>query len=192
MTEDGDERAAAPASPELPVMGEAQLTEADFLEIWSSLPEFRKRRWSLHYVLASSSAIVLSGAAGVMMLPHRMGWLFLASATAFLLVAGAMWWLPRRRARRSWARRAMKATGDGPVRFGFDEAGMSVESHASEHQLAWPALSRWLELEHALLVYAGSTLIVVPKRAFAARQLEVVRALLVRRLEKEPASPPRA
>jgi hypothetical protein len=192
MTEDGDERAAAPASPELPVMGEVQLTEADFVQVWSALPEFRRRRWSLQYVLTSLGVIVLSGTAGVMMLPDRMGWLFLASATAFLLVAGAMWWLPRQRARASWARRAMKATGDGPVRFGFDEEGMSVESHASEHRLAWADLSRWLELELALLVYAGPTLIVVPKRAFTAGQLNLVRELLGRRLQKEAASAPPA
>jgi hypothetical protein len=96
-----------------------------------------------------------------------------------------MWWLPREKARRSWARRAMKATGSGPVRFAFGEEGMSIESQASEHQLPWTALTRWLESEHALLVYAGPTLIVVPKRAFVVGQLEVVRALLSSRIEHQ-------
>lgn len=184
MTSVADER-PVPLATELPVVSEAQLRESDFVEIWSSLPQFRRRRWSRQYMLASSIVIIMSGAAGVMMLPARMGWLFLASPTAFLLVAAAMWWLPRERARRSWARRAMKATGGGPVRFAFGEDGMSVESEASEHQLPWAALTRWLESEHALLVYAGPTLIVVPKRAFAVGQLQVVRALLSSRIENQ-------
>jgi hypothetical protein len=191
VTGGADER-PAPTAAESPVAGEAQLTEADFVAIWSSLPRLRKRRWSRQYMLASSIVIIMSGVAGVLMLPHRMGWLFLASPTVFVVVAAAMWWLPRERARRSWARRAMKATGEGPVRFGFGERGMSVESQASEHQLPWAALTRWLELEHAILVYAGATLIVVPKRAFAPAQLDSVRALLARHLQTESSSPPRA
>lgn len=184
MTSGADERPAQPAA-ESPVVGEAQLTEADFVEVWSTVPQFRKRRWSVQYLLASAAVVVMSGAAGVTLLPHRMGWLFLLAPTAFVLVAAAMWWLPRERGRRSWARRAMKATGSGPVRFAFGEEGMSVESQASEHQLPWAALTRWLESEHALLVYAGPTLIVVPKRAFLVGQLQVVRALLSSRIENQ-------
>lgn len=190
MTELADQRAAAPLAPQGGVVGEARLTEADFVAVWSSLPEFRRRRWSVSYVLTSSGVVVLSGLAGVMMLPDRMGWLFLMAAAAFLFVAGTMWWLPRERARSTWARRAMKATGDEPVRFGFDERGMSVESHASEHRLPWAELTRWLELEHALLVYAGPTLILVPKRAFAADQVELVRALLEGRITPRPPPEP--
>jgi hypothetical protein len=190
MTQGADEREAAPLAPKRSVVGEARLTEADFVATWSSLPEFRRRRWSVPYVLTSSGVIVLSGLAGVMMLPDRMGWLFLVAAAALLLVAGTMWWLPRERAKSSWARRAMKATGDEPVRFGFDEQGMSVESDASEHRLPWAELTRWLELEHALLVYAGPTLILVPKRAFAADQVELVRALLATRITRRPPTEP--
>lgn len=168
----------APSAFDLPVVGQVQLTETDFVDVWGSVPEFRRRRWSMQYGLASAFVVVLSVATGLLMLPDRTAWLFLAAPAAFILVAGAMWWLPRERARSSWARRAMKATGDGPVRFAFDEQGMSVESQASAHQLAWTALTRWLEVAHAFLVYAGPTLIVVPKRAFVAGQLDAVRALL--------------
>lgn len=171
-----------PPEPELPIAFEATLTEADFSEVWSQIPQFRRRqaRWLLLLMCAGLACLAALAArsSGMGELP----WVFVVVPGLLALVAVSyLWWSPR-----AWARQSVKATGDGPIGFSFDDAGLSVESSVSSYQLGWTALRHWIESDDALLVYTRQgALVVMPKRAFGG-QLDLLRVLLLHRLQVRP------
>jgi hypothetical protein len=162
------------------IVGATELTQADFLEVWSHVPAFRRTRTYTLFlpvfwlVLA---IVTLSGAASVtepsVLLP-LLGTSAFVAALVFALL---------RMAPRSWAKQAFADNGSATQHYRFDEQGLSVDSDLRKVQLAWPALPNHLETPKSFVVYTSSqTIFVIPKRAFDNASLPRLRQLLQARL----------
>jgi hypothetical protein len=182
--QEGRGQQPVPPEPAPPLLVEVELSLTDFSKAWGALPQIRRQRVKFSFM------VVLAVAAGVGNFMVRAApdteaqWLavFLPVPLVGLLVGGLLWLLPRR-----WARQAVTDIGGGPMRFRFDAAGLEVESPLRRHQLAWAALPQHLETDDAFVIYtSSSSIVVVPKRAFALGQLDATRALLRQHVSSTP------
>lgn len=167
-----------------PLVVEVELSQADFSRAWGALPQIRRQRAKLVFMVVVAVAVSVGSFAVRGAPDHEAQWAPMVLSMLFtgLLVGGLLWRMPR-----SWARRAVSEIGGGPMKFRFDDAGLQIESPLRRHQLAWAALPQHLESEDAFVIYtSSSSFVVVPKRAFAAGQLEATRALLHQRIPTKP------
>ena len=180
MMEERREQQPAPPEPAPPLVVGVELTQSDFSKAWGALPQIRRQRTKfvilvLVVVLGSVSRFALRGDP-----IDETPWVAMVVPILFivLLTSGLLWLMPRR-----WARQAMSDIGAGQMRFCFDAAGLEIESPLRSHKLAWAALPQHLETDDAFVIYTSSaSIVVVPKRAFAAGQLEAARVLLGQRV----------
>jgi hypothetical protein len=161
----------------LSIEGETELSEQDFREAFGFVPQFRRsnKLWlvaPLLLLLAFSDEKL-----------GRSFWLPALPLLGFLgLSLGFRWYL-----RRAWARRALADLGGGTTQFRFDETGLNVVSKLRRLELTWASLPQHVETPSSFIVYTGSqALLVLPKRAFAAADLEQLRAELRRRIPTKP------
>jgi len=182
--EEGRGQQPAPPEPAPPLEVEVALTQTDFSKAWAALPQIRRQR-AKFTILVLLVVLLSVGRFAVLGAPiDETQWLALILPVLFigLITSGLLVLMPRR-----WARQAMSDMGAGQIRFRFDAAGLEVESPLRSHKLAWAALPQHLETDEAFVIYtSSSSLVVVPKRAFAAGELEAARVLLGQRISNKP------
>lgn len=171
------------ARHDLLVTGRTDLVEADFAAATAALPDFRRGRqtlfiWGLLLLMFLACWQLLGeGGQSPDLLP-------IALPVAFTVVLAIFF---QRAMRKGWVKQALVDQG-GPTDFRFDDFGFNVDSRLRHHRLAWASLARWLETPEAFVVYTTPrTLLVVPKRAFAAPAVRQVRELLSTRITPAPA-----
>lgn len=88
--------------------------------------------------------------------------------------------------RRAWVKQALANVG-GPTTYRFDEFGFSSESQLRQHRLAWAALARTVDTPESFLIYTTpQTVLIVPKRAFAAADIVTLGQWLPQRVKQQP------
>jgi hypothetical protein len=160
------------------IVGETSFTRDDFLNARRSLPgakaPFILVPIAAMYVLFSFLADHQQGALAAMLVTP------IAFTAVFVF---AMWNGTRRWANNVFA----ELRGDHDVTFRFDRYGLAVETSKRQAKVAWEVLHRALETKLAFLVYtSANTAEVVPKRAFAASDLETLRQWLRERIQARP------
>lgn len=68
----------------------------------------------------------------------------------------------------------------GPVRYTFDDFGISIQAESARSDLKWPAILKWKEGKHAFVIYLNSRVgNIVPKRFFSSTAgVDLVRQML--------------
>ena len=165
------------AAEELVITGQLELTEADLARLAPHLPEFKRRWLPLLMFVVVTPVVVFVNHSWLTVLPMLFGGLLFGY---FQLLAS-----------KKWPKRALADLGAGTTTFRFDDYGMTVSSSLREHRLAWSALSRYVEAPGGFAVYTTPrTLLVVPKRAFAAADVPRLAELLRTRVIAKPGSAP--
>ncbi|HYJ11192.1 MAG TPA: YcxB family protein [Polyangiaceae bacterium] len=167
-----------PAPPELgqPLTGEARLCAADFAPLWPRLAIVRVVRSGLAGLAAFA---LLFGIGAASSGDYSLG----AAFTPLLILSGA--WLVFERARGGFANIRANRLGAEPVRFTFDDWGLRLVAPRSSREVPWSRLKAFQETGEALLLRPVSgEIVVIPKRAFSAEMLGLVRALLLGRLQE--------
>ncbi len=161
------------------IVGHTRFTRDDFLNARRSLPGARAPLallpMALVFTLFGYFASREGGvSASILMTP-----------IVFCLVFVFVVWNGTRR----WADNVFtELRGDRDVTFRFDRYGLAVETSKRQAKMAWEVLHRALPTKFAFLVYTSpNTLEVVPKRAFAAEDLETLRRWLRQRVRTRPA-----
>lgn len=147
------------ASDSAAIVGEADVTEADLLQVAKALPG-SKRPWLVPAIIAVGMVplLVLNGP------DWRARTLTVLLPAAFVIIMTVYF---QRGIGRAWAKQALTNIG-GSTTFRFDDYGFAAESSLRQHRLAWAGLARALETPQAFLVYTTpGTVLIVPKRAFA-------------------------
>ena len=166
------------ASDTVPIVGEADVTEADLAHVATQLPG-SQRPWLVPALVAAGFLVflVLNPAA------PREQILSLALPAAFAVLLTVLF---QRAARRAWIKQALTNVG-GPTTFRFDDYGFASESSMRQHRLAWAVLVRVPETAQAFLVYTTpGTVLIVPKRAFADAEVARLRRWLPERITPTP------
>jgi hypothetical protein len=167
-----------PAPPELgqPLTGETRLCAADFAPLWPRLAIVRVAR----SVLAGLSTFALLFGIGA----ASSGDYSLGAAFVPLLVLSGVWLLFES-ARRGFSNIRVSQLGAQPARFTFDDWGLRLVAARNSREVPWSRLKAFHETGEALLLRPVSgEIVVIPKRAFSAETLGLVRALLLRRLQE--------
>jgi hypothetical protein len=158
------------------IEGSLELTRQDFVSAVRHLPGM-KRSWPLPVMLLVF--MLLSSWFGAM--PLTPSTLLPAAFVA------AMTFYFQHLNRQAWIKRAFAELGGGVTDFRFDDFGFSVESSLRQHRLAWASLARFIETPGSFLVYTSpQTLLVVPKRAFEADEVDDIRELCAARIVYRP------
>jgi hypothetical protein len=170
------------------VDGKAVLTERDFVEAWGHVPQFRRAKRAFLWLLPALGALMILSAA------NRGGlrWAVMALVPAGITLALGIGALPLLRAR--WAKRVMRDAAPGETTFRFDEAGVQATNSLRRHELKWVGLMQQVETSSSFLICASPRLLlVVPKRAFRADDLQRLRQMLQQRIaaKRQPSRLPR-
>jgi hypothetical protein len=163
------------------IEGRVAMCVEDFAQAWRFLPQVRGS-------VAVVFVIVLLVPAMMMMFNFRDGGgNGLIYAGTGVLTAGAaaygMW-----RGRMRWAKNALHTLrGEEGVLFRFDDYGFHVTAPGRESRLAWSEVYRSIDTALAFLVYtAPHAVVIVPKRAFASAEVNLLQALLIERVRPRP------
>lgn len=127
-----------------------------------------RRQWAL-------VAVPVCGLAGVL-LGLVQGIAAVAPGVLLLLMSGWLWWIaPRRR----WAGDPAQA---GPFTYGFDDAGIAINSRAADVRLPWDRVRAVIRSKELLLLRIGRIAVVVPYRAMSEADRAGIDELLQRHL----------
>lgn len=193
-TDDADDESStskpAPAAG-VAITGHAAISVQDFQAVWWALPQTRASVRTLalmflavpgfalvHWLLAADRATSEAPAAGSLL------GIVLPSAAMLALALG--WGLRQGRAR--WAQNAVTdlRSTEG-VDFVLDDVGLSIDAPGRQSTTAWAATARCLETKDAYAVYlTPNSVMVIPKRAFAAQDQARVSRLLAEKVPNRP------
>ncbi len=167
----------ADAPPE-PIAGRATLTREDgALLVRASRARigfFNQARLLLYCAVAAALAAVVA------LDGHR------KSATALLLIAAAVFVAALIAGSRT-QRRLREHFANGAEReIALGDDGVSVTEQGMHIAYAWSRFDRALEAHDHFVLLAGASVVVLPKRAFAANDVARVRALVAQRLRVDP------
>jgi len=161
------------------VEGEAQFIEEDFVNSFLAL-----QKWSYR---ASMFAGCLALALVSILLLSKAPWLAgFAAAVGAVFGLSALW---QSVGPRVLARQHIRAIhpDELPVRFRFDESGMTVSGSWGTSFYRYRGMQNFLDLRSTILVQTGPVLrMVVPKRAFSADDRKTVLELLRTRVSPRP------
>ena len=166
------------ASESAAVVGEADVTEADLVDVATHLPG-SQRRWLVPVIIAAGilPLLILNGS------DWRGQALTVLLPLAFVIIMTTYF---QRGIGRAWAKQALTNIG-GRTTFRFDDYGFTSESSLRQHRLAWAGLARSLETPRAFIVYTTpGSLLIVPKRAFADDEVARLSVLLRQRITPAP------
>jgi hypothetical protein len=161
------------------IEGQTELTEADYVRTWSSVPEFRKlRTYAIALPCIWTVSVLTTLAMRPSDSPKDLPFVQLLPLLILTFMIGYFLFL----APRGWAKRAAADHGDGHIRFRFDPSGLHVTTKLREAKTVWAAIPRYVETAGAFIVYISSqSLLVVPKRAFAGADVDLLRSVLDQR-----------
>ncbi len=175
---DGDEDEGDEGDDERVIVGQTRFTRDDFLNARRSLPGAK--------VLFVFVPIIF----GITLLNGFMSHEESVSPSLLItpMILAAIFVFTLSRGARRWADKAFtELHGGDDVTYRFDRHGLAVETSKRQVKVLWEVLHRALETKLAFLVYTSSnTAEIVPKRAFAASDLETLRRWFKRRIQARP------
>ncbi|HEY3252476.1 MAG TPA: YcxB family protein [Polyangiaceae bacterium] len=167
-----------------PIVGCTELRVEDFTSAWAALPQNRRvfvrfGLWLLAIPLFGVYQLLLNESG-----PHDASGSPWPVVALSLGVAGALFGFALWRDRTVWARNAVAdLRGAEGVEFRFDALGFSFQAPGRHAQHTWDSLYRCIETANAFAIYTGPIMVmIVPKRAFAASELDSLRARLLERV----------
>jgi len=175
---------ASASSPdyEWEIEGRARLTHADFLDAWLYVPAFRTVWLYAAFFPFGLGLMVLGSPVPARDWLPQVPWLVLGAPLTIL----AIWWWRRR-----WAEASFTRIGSRQLTFRLDHQGLHVDSSLGRQKYPWAQLVQPIETKQGLLLPTSATqLLLLPKRAFSADDLQDVTRLLGELPARRGSNPP--